>query len=52
MRRNEPVTQKEVLFGQDVHLITTTDLKGRITDANDAFVRISGFSREELMGQP
>lgn len=37
----------------DVALIVTkTDLKGRITYANQKFLDISGFSREEVMGAP
>lgn len=31
-------------------IVTKTDLQGRIIYANDSFVRISGFSREELIG--
>ncbi|MGZ5077074.1 MAG: methyl-accepting chemotaxis protein [Methylobacter sp.] len=31
-------------------LVTRTDLKGRITYVNDAFVKISGFTRQELIG--
>jgi len=31
-------------------IVTKTDLEGRITYANPAFVAISGFSREELIG--
>ncbi|WP_372964718.1 methyl-accepting chemotaxis protein [Marinobacter sp.] len=52
MRRNEPVTQIERKFHNHSHLITTTDLKGKITAANEAFVEISGFSMDELLGQP
>ncbi|MBV8680235.1 MAG: methyl-accepting chemotaxis protein [Aquitalea sp.] len=33
-------------------IVSKTDLCGMITYANDAFVRISGYSREELIGQP
>lgn len=51
MRRNFPVTQREVAFPADQQLITTTNLKGVITDVNEAFVRVSGFSRDELLGQ-
>ncbi|ART83842.1 chemotaxis protein [Oceanisphaera profunda] len=52
MRKNLPVTDKEKSFvGQD-KLITVTDKQGNITECNDAFVAMSGFSREELLGQP
>jgi len=51
MKSNLPVIDKEVSFAQDVQLISTTDLKGVITFVNDEFVSISGFSRDELIGQ-
>ena len=40
-----------VLDDADV-IITHTDLQSRITYANDAFVRSSGYSRDECMGRP
>jgi len=33
-------------------LVSKTDLKGHITEVNDAFVEASGTTREALMGQP
>jgi len=51
MRNNQPVTSVETLLPEDLFIYSTTDLKGVITSANDAFVEISGFSREELVGK-
>jgi aerotaxis receptor len=51
MKNNQPVTQHEVHFPRDTYLVSRTDLKGIITYANDAFVEISGFTREELIGK-
>ncbi|OPX56677.1 methyl-accepting chemotaxis sensory transducer with Pas/Pac sensor [Oceanospirillum multiglobuliferum] len=51
MRKNLPITQVERTFPKDVPLVSTTDLKGQITYVNDAFVEISGFTREDLMGK-
>ena len=33
-------------------IISETDVYGRITDANDVFCTVCGYSREELIGQP
>ncbi|BBN83664.1 aerotaxis receptor Aer [Pseudoalteromonas sp. A25] len=52
MRLNQPVTQREKQFAPHVKLVSITDLQGRIVDCNDHFVAISGFTREELIGQP
>ena len=51
MKNNQPVTQREVSFPPNTYLVSRTDLKGTITYANDAFVDISGFSREEMIGK-
>jgi PAS domain S-box-containing protein len=37
---------------QKVMVISTTDLQGNITYANDLFCTLTGFAREELIGQP
>ncbi|MFI3136953.1 MAG: PAS domain S-box protein, partial [Methylococcaceae bacterium] len=50
MKINMPVTDKEILMKPDEILVTRTDLKGRIIEANDAFVAISGYTRAELVG--
>ena len=51
MRKNFPITTIEHTLRHDQYLISKTDLKGRITYANPAFVEISGFEREELLGK-
>ncbi|MBV8621364.1 MAG: PAS domain S-box protein [Curvibacter sp.] len=52
MRNNQPVTGRLHQFPVDQTLISVTDLKGRITYCNDNFIMASGYSREELLGQP
>jgi aerotaxis receptor len=52
MRRNEPVTQREYAFPSGTTLLSTTDTDSHITYANAAFVHTSGFSWQELVGQP
>ncbi|MDR0775396.1 MAG: methyl-accepting chemotaxis protein [Azonexus sp.] len=51
MKNNQPVTQREIPFPPSTCPVSRTDLKGIITYANDAFVNLSGFSREELIGK-
>ena len=41
----------ETQVSEDQQLVSITDLKGVITYVNDTFCEISGFSREELIGQ-
>ncbi len=52
MRNNQPITQQEYLFDDHATLMSTTDLNSHITYANDAFIEASGFSPEEIDGQP
>ncbi len=52
MRNNQPVSGREHPFPQGKTVISYTNLKGQITRANDDFVELSGFTREELIGQP
>jgi len=50
MKKNLPVTQREIDYPESAVFVTKTDTKGAITYASDSFVEISGFSREELVG--
>ena len=52
MRINQPVSQREFAFPEGRTLVSVTDLKGRITYCNPAFIEVSGFPRHELLGQP
>jgi PAS domain S-box-containing protein len=52
MRTNLPVSQTEYVLPPDLTLVSVTDLKGRITYCNAAFVTASGYSQAELLGQP
>ena len=50
MKDNQPITKNEVVLDDAAHLVSSTDIKGQITHCNQAFIDISGFSKEELMG--
>ena len=52
MRANLPVTQKNYDFPGDELLVSVTNTKGEITHCNPAFVRVSGYAYEDLIGQP
>ncbi|ASL46663.1 Aerotaxis receptor [Burkholderia sp. AD24] len=52
MRNNQPVTGHEYEFPSSQMLVSATDLTGRIQYCNPAFIAVSGFTREELIGQP
>lgn len=51
MRKNFPITSREVKVPANQYLISKTDLKGRITYVNPVFVEISGFRADELLGK-
>lgn len=46
------LTGVERFFGEDEIIVSKTDLTGRITYANDVFLRLAGYTEEEVMGQP
>lgn len=52
MAQSVATTDVEVNFGRDDLIVSKTDVKGRITYANQPFCRISGYAEKELIGRP
>lgn len=52
MRHNGPVTGKEVPVKAHEEIVSSTDTQGNIEYCNDTFCTISGYQRDELIGQP
>ncbi len=52
MRTNLPVTGKEVMLKDGEIIVSKTNLKGQITYINQTFLDISGFTEQELIGEP
>ncbi|MEI8155317.1 MAG: methyl-accepting chemotaxis protein [Burkholderiales bacterium] len=52
MRNNQPVTQTEYILRDEQSPISRTDLQGNITFANADFIEASGYTEDELLGQP
>jgi aerotaxis receptor len=51
MRKNLPITNKNVDYPKSLRLVSTTTAKGLITYANKDFVELSGFDENEVIGQ-
>ncbi|MFO8155619.1 MAG: PAS domain-containing protein [Pseudomonadota bacterium] len=49
---SEQKSSKETRVDPDYFLVSKTDLKGRITYANRAFMVVSGFPEQVLLGHP
>lgn len=49
---NTNTNPQEIIFDEHELIVSTTDPLGHITYANDIFCTLSGYSRDELMGQP
>ncbi len=45
-------TDQETLFPSGELIVSQTDTEGIITTCNDAFVHMSGFAKEQLIGAP
>ena len=45
-------TQTEIFFKADNIIVSKTDLKGRITYANQSFCQMAGYTEAEMLGQP
>jgi PAS domain S-box-containing protein len=45
-------TGHERQFDREEIIVSKTDLSGRITYANDIFLKISGYTEAEIIGQP
>jgi aerotaxis receptor len=52
MRNNLPVTNAEYILQDTETVVSKTDLQGNITYVNRDFVKISGYSEQELLGAP
>jgi PAS domain S-box-containing protein len=46
------LTGRLVGFPDDEIIVSKTDLRGILTYVNDVFIRVSGYSEEELIGAP
>jgi len=51
MRNNQPVTNNEIMMQEGQVIISETNLKGIITEVDQDFIDMSGFTREELIGK-
>jgi methyl-accepting chemotaxis protein len=52
MKMTKHVTDVEHVLADNDTIVSNTDLKGVITYVNEVFIRISGYSKEELIGAP
>jgi aerotaxis receptor len=51
MKKNFPISGVENDYSKNLHIVSTTDLKGITTSVNNDFKSIAGFSDEELIGK-
>jgi len=51
-RKNKVYLEQFKSFVDKTTLVSRTDKSGKIIDANDSFIKLSGYSKSELIGQP
>ena len=51
-KENITPTGNEIFFPDNEFIVSKTDLKGKITYTNMLFEQMSGYTRDELLGQP
>ena len=52
MARQTSLTGVERHFDDNEIIVSKTDLKGRITYANDVFLRLAGYTEQQCLGEP
>lgn len=52
MAKDLSLTGVERFFDDDEIIVSKTDLKGHITYANRVFLRLAGYTEQEILGQP
>jgi PAS domain S-box-containing protein len=52
MTQHSMPTGKEIFFDESEIIVSKTDLTGKITYANHMFMKVSGYSEDELIGAP
>lgn len=50
MKMNLPISDRQIDLPHDTNILSTTDLKGRLTHVNQQFLEVSGYGSEELIG--
>ncbi len=52
MTERAPLTGRAAKFSADEFIVSKTNTKGIITYANDVFLRVAGYTQEEVLGKP
>lgn len=52
MKMNLPITDRQIDLPFDANILSTTDLKGRLTHVNQQFLEISGYTPDGAGEKP